>query len=961
MKRNLLTTFLSAGLLLAGGAVWAAGNAAPVKAAAGAPEGWVISPESGSATATLPNSADDPCQIITFTNEDWSQNVDIVDASKVSVTYAGMVVSKVPYPRDEEAGEDSNGFGAYPTDNYDGMQVIVNYQVFSEPGDLVIMLDEGAIYDFDGNESPAMTFTRSYGQSLEKQVSVKQFKPQTGSAVKTLSKVSIFFDLSTLGDEMALCDESKASEIKLVKNGSSEEISAESVAFDENAGYVEEAMAYTVVFPEVSEDGEYTMTVPAGFFWAGTEMGVKPEGAPVNSEITANYTVDSSVKGPFENYVVLDPAVAPTEITKLESVTIQFPDLEQVFGGGEEPTLTKDGQPSEYAIYVGKDWNYGMNALMLTFTIDDEDQVIRENGLYEINFPAGSISNGAETNTEAFSIAFKVNNSAPVSYSWTSSPANGGKIEFPAEDDSFIDFSFALEGADELDIHSEWTDPDYDPNQPGGHTAKAITVTYGGQSVAQVANAYGDEVENKGYQLRAGWDGNDFSIRVNRQVFNRPGVLEITIDKGKFLVDGTNPSPALNYSCTVGEIPVSKDYETRVLPEAEAGVEYSLSDFNEITVQFVNATSAELRTHRDLDDDDKPIQVPDEEPTLKIGGVYYYGDVDITKDETAECPSFVFKFSDLNEYDNGLGGTMSLSLAKGMFTLDGDQDSPAVYAAWPLKRTKEIDTNYTLSPQGDIVNQGYGIFPAFAFSSEEYISCTGACTVKLNGEVIDGISPKVQNWAVSFELTSAQFMDKDLTGTLEITLPAGSVSVSGVELGEISHTWNIVLPKEFQYHFIPEFAPYSSTDELPMASDLSEIVIEFVDAESVRVWNDNYINLRSKDYFTYSTVVPTTEVITSNGMPAVKMSFDPAPSVATVYELAFNYGAFYIDNAYDSPSMNYLVNFDKESGVKLVGADANGEYTVYTLDGRMVAKGGFDAVKNLEKGVYIVNGKKIIF
>lgn len=950
---------MAAGILLAGGAAWAVSASAPMKSSIIAPaDEWVMTPASGTSTPQLPNTPDNPCQIISFTYSGLDGNADYVDQSKVAVTYAGKEVRQVRYPRDEEPGEDSNGFNAQLEGGYNGINVIVNYQVFSEPGELVINLAEGAVVDFDRNLSPAMTFTRSYGKAGEKSVSVRQIKPSDGSAVKGLSKVTVFFDLTTLEDEMVLCDAAKVAEIKLTKAGEESGIPAESVAYDETA-YMEETIPYTITFPEVTEDGEYTLTIPAGFFWAAATEGEKPADALESKEITAKYTVDSSVKGPFEDYIVIEPEQAPAEISALESVSIQFPQLEQVFC--EEAFLTKDGVPTIYEVYCGKNWDYGMNTLKFTFTLNGgDDDIIRENGLYEIIIPTGAVKYGDQSNGEPINLSFKVNSSKEVEYTWTATPANGGKIDMPAADDDFIDFQFVLEGAEELDIDTEWTDPNYDPNKSGGNNIKTMTVTYNGKSVAKVDNAYGDAVENIGYQIRNGWDGNDFSIRINKAVFSRPADLKINIDKGRFTVDGANPSPVLAYTCTVGTIPVAKDFKTEVLPAVDAAKEYLLSDFDVFTVKFTNAESAVLRTYKDLDDNDKEIDVPEKVPHLYMGSVVYYGPYEIKEVKDTDCPTFEFKFSDLQSYDNGLGGALTFSLDRGMFALDGEYDSPAISRSWNLERTQEIDTSYTPSPQGDIVNQGYGLYPAFAFNNEEDIRATGECEVKVNGKVVEGIIPIVQNWAVSFELTDEEFMDPTLTGTIEINIPAGAVTVSGIALEAISHTWNIVLPKEFTYHFTPEFISKGSDAEIPATSDLSEIIVDIPDAKSVSVWNNNYINLRSRDYFTYGAKAPvSTEVITIDGHPAVKMNFSPAPEADTIYELAFNYGALYIDNAYECPSMDYVVRFDKAMGVELIPSDADGEYTVYTLDGKLVAKGGFDLLKSLDKGVYIVNGKKI--
>lgn len=61
---------------------------------------------------------------------------------------------------------------------------------------------------------------------------------------------------------------------------------------------------------------------------------------------------------------------------------------------------------------------------------------------------------------------------------------------------------------------------------------------------------------------------------------------------------------------------------------------------------------------------------------------------------------------------------------------------------------------------------------------------------------------------------------------------------------------------------------------------------------------------------------------------------------------------------YNEPvSLHYTV--DKSVGATLTGADANGEINVYNINGAKVATGNANTIKGLEKGIYIINGKKI--
>lgn len=954
MKKNLLITAIASSLLT-GGAAWALSSSAPARTSTiGSVSEWVMSPENGSSTTELPNTAATPHQTITFTNSTLDgDNFDAIDKSKVSVTYNGKEVAQVVWPTDAEPGEDSYGYNIYATNDYDGARVEVNYQVFTDPGVLKIDLAEGAITDFDGNVSPAMSYTRSYGAEEEKCISIKEMRPADKSTVKTLSAVTLFFDLSTLGDEFIVCGDDPSA-VTLTENGTGKSTHALSVEYDEAAGYVENTMPYSIKFPEISAAGQYTLTIPQGFFWSATDTGDKPASATENGEITAVFTVDPDMKAPIDNYVVLSPAVAPQEIRSLSEVLIHFPEFQWIMMGEDTATLTKDGVDTGCTGNLSYDYSLGsMNVAKISFTdSNDEDIVLNDKGIYELTIPAGAISGGSESNSE-IRLSFMVNPDAEIVYSWTADPADGSDIAMPGDSESCLTFTFTIQNADMIDISKEWQDPNSDLTG----SSKVIQVEYDGNSVPRVENAVAD----KGYQIVSGWEDNDFMFRVNSKVFSRPGSFKILIDKGCFTVNGTDPSPMISYSCIVGDPSQGVDYEAVIYPENNPEETYDLYSFKEFKVEFPNARNAEMRMREDYDDNDNLIMVEDVNPSLKIGDVEYHGDYTITPVEDAGCPTFIFTFPEMKEFDNQLGGRLLFSLDKGAFILDSKYDSPAASQSWKIKRVKPIDKNYVLSPQGDIVNQGYGLFPAMVFSEEETLGFTGECTLKLNGEVIEDPDWKIQNFAVSFELTAEKFMDPTLTGQLSIEIPEGAITVSGEPVEAVSHTWNIVLPKTFTYKTTPEFTVKSADAVPPVVNDLSEIILEVPDAVSVAVWNKYYINLHSYDYFTYSSKAPSTfEITTHNGNQAVKMTFDPAPTEDTIYELALDYGALYIDNAYDTPSMNFIADFKGRSGVSLIAADEDGLYTVYTLDGKIVVrKGTFDDVRTLEKGIYIVNGNKL--
>lgn len=989
MKKNLLFSLFAAGTLLAGGlGAYAVSQTSQLAATRATLDvaGMVASPENGGSTAALPNSASSICQIISFTMDDIV--VDDYDNGKVSVKYAGETIPFSSYahmePWEDDDLADYYGWSFAPTVNYDGVNVRVNYQVFSKPGTLEIELQEGAFITEDGDLSPAYSYKYTYGSgdvpSPETKIVVKSFRPEAEATVKSISKVNLFFDINTLGENQVFCDADQAGQITLTKEGASEAIKATEVAFDEMAyGSVEDTMPYAVTFPETAEPGEYTMTVPAGFFWAAVEGGEKPADAVVNEEITVKYTIDPNAKSGMQVYNVLSPAQSPETVTSVEEVLIEFPEISgQIqFADDYEVSLAKDGQAIDgVSCNMTWDWTMGnMHTAKIFFMKSEDIYVIAEEGTYELTIGAGSVYTETDKCDE-IKVSFIVKKESKE-YTWTATPENNGKIDMPSNDKRYTEFRFAINGASEVS-YDEWEDPNYDPT--AGSQSKVIQVTYNGESVPCVQNVAAEGDDNIGYSLRNNWEEPEIVIGVSNAVFTKGGVLKIVIDAGRCTADGSNPTPAINYSCTVGEIQVVKDYEVVVSPAMDIDTEYLIDYFKDgFKIEFTNAETVVPNMVRDYDDNDEPIMVIEKEPHLAIGNVVYYGDVKVEEVEGAEHPTFVITYPDMFDYDTSLGGYINFSVDEGTFTIDGEYDSPAISQTWRLERTKEVVTDYVFGPKGNIVNQGFGLYAMISFDGDEYISLDRSnLVVKFNDEVLPDTEYTLtvmngDNKCIYLEFTGEKYMDPELTGSLTVEIPAGAVSVSGEKIGAINYTWGVVLPKSFTYNVVGFASKYKAgptydyknpelTTELPAVNDLSEIIFEIPDAKTAELWNPSYINLRSRDYMSYGAHMPVVEVVEGAEHPTFKFIFADAPTIdGIIYELSFNLAAFYIDDAYDTPNLDFAVIFDKSSGIEIIPANGNNGYTVVTLDGKvMLVNGTIDQVNNLGEGIYIVNGKKVV-
>lgn len=976
MTKKLLYSFAAACTLFLGSA---SASAAVLDGA-----NWKFSPENGGSTETLPNTGNPFYQPITFRMDGIS--LDDWDNTKVSVKYAGKTI---PFntlshgPIYEEDGDDPTdpiyyGYSFAPVGEYDGVVVRVNYQVFTEPGTLEITLKEGAFTTEDGDVSPALNYTHTFGGDapvVEDGVIVKAYRPEPESVVKSLSSFTMYFDIARLGDNQVFCDASKADLITLTKAGATEPVKATSVAFDESA-YMEETIPYTVTFPATAEAGEYTVTVPAGFFWAAAEDGEKPADAIVNEELTVKYTIDPNAKTGMKLFKILEPAQSPETVEKFEEVVIDFPDIQgQIqFADDADVTITKDGTPlAGVTCYLSYNWNYGnMHTAGVTFEKDEDTYVIKEAGTYEVTIPAGAIYQGEDFCDEIKATINVVK--GEKTYTWTAIPANEGHIDMPTDPERYTTFTFHINGASEIS-YDEWEDPNHDPIY--GTETKTIQVLYNGVSVKNVANVAQGGEENIGYSLRDNMEYPEIVIGISNKVFTKGGVLEVKIDEGRCTADGSYPTPAIDYTCTIGEIQEAKDYEVVVSPAMDIDTEYFIDYFKDgFKIEFTNAETVVPNMIKDYDDDDNPIMVLEKTPHLSVGNVIYYGDVNFEEIKGAEHPTFIITYPDMFDIDTTLGGSINFSVDEGTFTVDGEFDSPAISQTWRLKRIKEVDTSYIFGPEGDIVNEGYGLFGMISFNIDEYVSLDrSGVVVKFDGEPISDYVLSVlngDNKCIYLQLESEKYKNPELTGALSIEIPEGAVTVSGIAIGAISKTWNIVLPKTFTYIVNGFASKYTGgptydvrnnnelTTDLPSIADLSEITLEIPEAKTAKVWKESYINLRSRDYMTYGARMPEVEEVVGAEHPTFKLKFADAPTIETIYELSFNYSAFYIDNAYMSPNLDFAAIFDKNAGIDgITGGEAEA-YTAVSLDGRVLfINGTIDQVKSLDKGIYIINGKKI--
>ncbi|MDE6333125.1 MAG: hypothetical protein K2L77_00610, partial [Muribaculaceae bacterium] len=558
-------------------------------------------------------------------------------------------------------------------------------------------------------------------------------------------------------------------------------------------------------------------------------------------------------------------------------------------------------------------------------------------GKYTVSVPAGVIfetfpdaeynyvrTADSRVNPE---LAIDVTVDPAYTYKWTFDPAEGSENDLP-EDNLWITLS--LPEAKTLDM-----EPFTDGSGPW--------LSYNGTPIAK-----SDDLETTpGWAYT--WSMSTYGkpaliIEISKEIFKMAGELTIRADEGAFTVNDSEASPALSYTAQFGTV---KEYTYEFTP----AVNTEISEWNEFTLTFPEATTV----------------------TLDEGNAYFvlqqgfnWGIQIQTSDVTTSGNTVTFK---ANSEGSPKDGTLTLRIGEGSFILDGTTPSPEIAGTWTYKRASGVDFSWNASPEGKIVNMGYGLTFAIVFSDDEVVSSGDAykdIVVKFNDEVLPaydysdestmGYQKQTEsgNPALMFMVAGGAAYDKKTTGTVSVSIPAGAVKVSGQPNPEaIEYTWQVVEEKEYTYVVTPA---NGST-----VKSLSELTIEFPDAETAKVGEYFQLGWISvKQGYSVIAKADAVELVEDAEHPTFKITLSQTIDNSGEYSVEIWDGSFYLDNAQSSPSikLNYTVDPDF-SGISDIVADSESK-TVVNMQGIIVLRDAdAEAVKSLPAGIYIVNGKKV--
>ena len=568
----------------------------------------------------------------------------------------------------------------------------------------------------------------------------------------------------------------------------------------------------------------------------------------------------------------------------------------------------------------------------------------------------------------------RISSSSPSSSNW-GNPSSPSYSTTPGEREiSFIPgygtplvFGFSTDGNRNPALYLDGGEVQGTENSDSGAIEYYITpyspstddsVPAGSQSVINVYNSASERPQMSGASLELG-EGADAGFFYSPVLHKANPEGQAVISGTQFIVRPSSPEMVVIYKNEImaldenGEFVFSATGNARnnivkVVTAESADIKYELTPAPDSTVETL---------------DEITISFPDAEKVeftgefysfvLRSGGYFAVPGLNCEKDDSAKVPTFHLT---IPEGVVTPVGDYSLIIEEGTFNVDGIP-SPEIRASFTLDR--ESPTDYIVSPEKTIVYQDYGFDFAIVFDESTTVGWTFDYSKFHLSFDNTPLTPNTDYAMFSetnmlmFQVTNKEYLKE---GHLVLEIDADAFKLGSTPSPAISAEWDVVAPKTFAV----EVSTKNPADENGYVNDLSEIYVVFPEATSGEVFMGSAAFLHSRDYSYGQTAVIS---IDENYKPGVKvvLTFDPAPNKEGEYNLSMHTGAITLDGTFESPGVDESFLFDKESGICTAFADQNGNVTVFTTDGKVVLNNvPSDQLRNLENGIYIINGKKTI-
>lgn len=452
-----------------------------------------------------------------------------------------------------------------------------------------------------------------------------------------------------------------------------------------------------------------------------------------------------------------------------------------------------------------------------------------------------------------------------------------------------------------------------------------LTITFPTAGEAEYNNI-AITLEGEGFSTSTTFvDGEEYGTEYLIQFAETPcveGEYTVIIPAGAFTVDG-EPSEAVSARFIFKPA-------WKLTPAPDSKVE----SLNELTLEFPDAEKVEFIGSSSSF-------------MLTNGSSYAAPGFECTAVEGAAHPTFILTIAEGAQQPPL--GSIRFTIDEGTFSVDGVSND-MITVSYTIEHS--VSTEWTVSPENTIVYNEYGINWAFIFDESTRVTVKNQAGIKVNYDGVDLAAGDFEVMPESNMLLMGIYNTSLLKeGALKVTLEAGALSLGGTDSPAIEYTWNVVAPKDYTYTVTPSGET--------TVNDLSKITLAFTNAETAELFNRYSIYLADKKY-TYRET-PEVTAVAGAEVPTFELTFANAPVNAGTYVLTIRSDAFTLDGAQESPAIEVVYDFDKQSGVADIIFNGSAEVTVVTLDGRVVmVNAPAAAVKDLPAGIYIINGQKTL-
>lgn len=820
---------------------------------------------------------------------------------------------------------------SYATDFSEGDEItdFLFEEPLTEEGLVKVNIPEG-FYLIGGKKSPAISWSFMIGEeSVELPDVTWTLSPANGAVVgEAVSQLQVKFD--TTVEKVAFGEGYGKYSYIVYINGASK-YAPNSFTFDAN-----DPSIINFVEP-IDYDATVKVAIDPAFYELTRTNGEKVEFEGIEYD-GWNFTVKMPVVLPAVKRT-FEPANGAVVTEPVSQIQIKFDDtVESVAKGPEFGKYACIIYINGYGKYYPNSFNFDENDMSIIkfaepIDYDAEVKVVMDAGFYTL-----TRTNGDKVDSDGITAenwTFKVAPKPAVTVDYTVAPMNNSTLEGPVNS-----VSVTFDTTEDISFSDDMS------------TLMGYTVTYNGKTLSYATDFF---------------EGDEITEMVFEEPLTEAGVVTVNIPAGFYMI-GETASPAIRWSFTIkGE---EKSFYT-VTPAPGSEV----SSMEELTTITIAVPEGYTFTGYNWMLPTQLMYFEDANGNRTSIGNFQYD-----KFTNGEATVLTYTMKNYDASKEYAYGKYVLVIKKGGFSIFKDGSASqcelqeyTFYLVEP--KTPVADVTFTLTPAADATVESPVESISVKFDTEEEISFSNdvnvlmAYTVEYNGQTLSYASDFFEG---NDEITEMVF-DTPLTeaGVVTVTIPEGFYMI-GNELSP-AITWSFTIEKEEASLFT--FSPASGSVLSSMA-DLQTVTVTVADGltftgnQAGWLQPGRYLYFEDENgeretqqnasmYYKYDSF--TNGV--SNEIIYRAQNYNSEKTYADgKYVLVFPAGSF---SSYDGTTATRcepieLVYYIKSEVVAVEEVANDSNFTVYTMTGIRVAENAdAAALKQLAKGLYIVNGKKV--